>query len=1005
MRGRSLTAVSFLWVGVALSAGPLAAQAPDEDWRSLETPHFRVTFPAELEPVGQRAAERAERAYESLSRMFVDPPEGRIELLVTDHADFSNGFASAVPYNRITIFVRPPMEGFNLSYFDDWIETVVTHELSHIFHLERTSPLGSAVRKVFGRVSATWPSFPGFGVPKWVTEGLATYYESSLTESGRVRGSFHDMVLRTAVLEGGFERFDQVSGESPDWPAGNRRYVYGATFIDHLQETYGEERMGRFVEAFAGHLIPYRLNAGAREGFGIGFDEAWAAWVVELEAEYRALADSLAAAAPITRGEALTREGRQALFARVSPDGSRVAYVRSDGLSDVQLRVANPDGSASRRLARVSNLVNFAWLPDGAILASQLEFTDPYRIRSDLVHIDASGRERRVTRGARLDQPAPSADGLTALAVQDGEGTNRVVIVDLETGDVRPLTPFAPDEHWAYPVWSPDGRWIAVSHWRPGAFYDLVVMDGDGRVVHRVTADRAVDQAATWSPDGRWLLWASDRSGIPNLYAVPIDPTSGAPGTMRQVTNMLGGAEFPSVDPTGGWIYFSSYHVRGWDIERIPFDPGTWFDPLPAKPGFVSGGESASEAFARRLSQPSGPYQPLHTLRPYFWEPRYQAGVARRGREVLGQALGAGTDGRDLVGRHAYAAEVLFRSSGRTDAFAAYSNASLGNPVLGLSFSQDHAIDGPFTVEPEPGETTPVFLAERERRIRASVTLTRRRMRTRTTLSLSLAHVWENLELLDLNLDDSPLRLARPDRRLGEATAVVAFSNARSFAFSTTPEAGFRGFLRGRVRRELALADSLRGTAGRDRAFQEVTGELAAYRAFSGPGFSNHVLAGRASFGVAGGPGADAFHFNVGGAQGSEEDLTGFGLFGGVPLLFPVRGYFQGQRFGRYAWTASAEYRFPILNAHRGVGLFPLHVDRVSGALFVDAGNAWGPNDPGVGGNFLNPRRVTLGAVGAELQTSVLALFSTRLFFRLGAAIKLNDEAGDPIYLRVGTAF
>ena len=48
MSGRSLIAVRFLWVGAVLSAGPLAAQAPDEDWRSLETPHFRVTFPAEL---------------------------------------------------------------------------------------------------------------------------------------------------------------------------------------------------------------------------------------------------------------------------------------------------------------------------------------------------------------------------------------------------------------------------------------------------------------------------------------------------------------------------------------------------------------------------------------------------------------------------------------------------------------------------------------------------------------------------------------------------------------------------------------------------------------------------------------------------------------------------------------------------------------------------------------------------------------------------------------------
>ena len=155
--------------------------------------------------------------------------------------------------------------------------------------------------------------------------------------------------------------------------------------------------------------------------------------------------------------------------------------------------------------------------------------------------------------------------------------------------------------------------------------------------------------------------------------------------------------------------------------------------------------------------------------------------------------------------------------------------------------------------------------------------------------------------------------------------------------------------------------------------------------------------------GAAFGPGADRFHFDVGGAQGRSERLTGLELFGGSPLLFPVRGYFTGQRAGRYAWTASAEYRFPILDAHRGWRLFPLHVDRVSGSLFVDTGNAWGDSNPAI--DLVNPREPTLGAVGAELQISVLALFNTRLFFRFGGALTLNDEDDNPLYLRLGTAF
>jgi len=282
----------------------------------------------------------------------------------------------------------------------------------------------------------------------------------------------------------------------------------------------------------------------------------------------------------------------------------------------------------------------------------------------------------------------------------------------------------------------------------------------------------------------------------------------------------------------------------------------------------------------------------------------------------------------------------------------------------------------------------------------------RRRARSRTTLSLSAAHVWEDVEFLDEDLALSPLRPLRPSHRLGEVAAAISFGTARGFAFSTSPEAGFQTFLQVRARREFSLPDSLRGVTEKDRAFREATGQMRAYRAFSGPGFSNHVIAVRASFGGATGPGANRFHFGVGGAHGHQEDVTGGGLFGGRSLLFPVRGYFEGQRSGRFAWSASAEYRFPLVNVHRGLGLLPLHVDRVSGALFADLGNAWGPNDPlaqGVG--EANPRRAALAAVGAELQTSVAVLYSSRLFFRLGVALALTDEPGDPVYLRLGLAF
>ncbi len=218
----------FACAALGLSGAAVSAQAPDEAWRTIRTEHFRVTFPERLEELARRAGHRAEWAWEELSEAFIEPPDDVIDLLLTDHADISNGFARVTPGNRITIYARPPVDALSLGHTDEWLELVILHELAHIVHLDHVdNPVGRVARAVFGRVTMEWPFFPELGTPRWVIEGLATWYESRLTQAGRVEGTFQEMQIRTAVLEGRFEGIDQASGRSPAWPAGNRPYAYG----------------------------------------------------------------------------------------------------------------------------------------------------------------------------------------------------------------------------------------------------------------------------------------------------------------------------------------------------------------------------------------------------------------------------------------------------------------------------------------------------------------------------------------------------------------------------------------------------------------------------------------------------------------------------------------------------------------------------------------------------------------------------------------------------------
>jgi len=60
---------------------------------------------------------------------------------LADDIDAANGFTTVFPTNRITIFAAPPAGDHGLLFFDTWLRLVTTHELAHVFHLDRSRGL------------------------------------------------------------------------------------------------------------------------------------------------------------------------------------------------------------------------------------------------------------------------------------------------------------------------------------------------------------------------------------------------------------------------------------------------------------------------------------------------------------------------------------------------------------------------------------------------------------------------------------------------------------------------------------------------------------------------------------------------------------------------------------------------------------------------------------------------------------------------------------------------
>lgn len=967
------------------SAAPLSAQIPpDARWRSFSTEHFHLTYQEELEPVARRAADRAEYAYRLLSSELTRPPAGRIDLVVANNVDFANGYATPFPTNRIVIYAHPPVDEPTLAFTDDWIELVVLHELVHIFHLDFAGGVWRPLRGLLGRNPLL---FPEIYTPGWVIEGLATHLESSLTRAGRVRGTYFDMVLRTAILQDAFFSIDEATGDPATWPGGSTRYIYGSLFFDFLSRRFGPEGVSRFVQSAGRQLIPYRSNAVARRALGTSFSRAWRLWQDSLTAHYRTQADSLRTAG-VTEPEVLTTAGRMAAHPRYSPDGARIAYVASTGRDEPSTRLILADGS-ERVVADRTTLGPASWSPDGSYLYfSQLEFLDPYRVFADLYSTTPGGDQARLSRGARFWEPDVHPDGRRVVGVADAAGSNLLEVRDLTTGEQRPLTEPTLGLAWSEPRWSPSGDRIAVSRWRAGGFYDVVLLDSTGAVSHEVTRDRAIDASPTWSPDGRFVLFSSDRTGIPDLYAFDTRD-----GRLLQITRVLTGAFQPSVSPDGRWIAFAYYQHDGLHIARIPFAPERWWPAPPIRPQVTPGGAPPNlEVTAGGAARA---YSPWRSLAPSFWMPLADAGTG------LGVGVGGAVAGRDVVERHAWGADLLVYGDGlRVDGGVGYQYRGLGNPVLNVSAAQNWSV---FREEGTPagqsGLVLPTALLSREQEARASVYWLRRRWQSTSWLEVGgvardLDRIWDEPDRADtLRATQFPLDLG--------ATLEAGFSSVRSYAFSIGPQQGLR------LSGSMAGHRYVQPWQGEEesRGYLRFISRGRAYQDFALPGFAHHVAGIRMDVGVE--TGSISPGFGVGGASGGQAPIPVEFDFLGGGLSFPIRGYPSGVQEGNRAFSVSAEYRFPIWLVERGFGLVPLFLDRVWGDVFVDVGSAWCPvtcerrfrNAP------VEPQ--PLASVGAELNVELVTGFLVGLPLRFGVATPLHEPgAGRPqVYVRIGRSF
>ena len=259
-----------LWAANAMAAG---AYDPALKYRTVTSERFAVHYPPGARNLGLRVSRLAEEILLRDAALFGFMPEGPIDIVMVDNTDEANGFAQVLPKNTIHIYLSAPTELAGLSSYEDWLRILLTHEIAHICDLDQSWGFTRALRTVFGKY-VQWNGY----TPQFLSEGVAVYTETRLTETGRGRSSYVEMMLRMAALDDRFLHIDQANVFFPDWPGGNVAYFYGGRFHLWLADQFGRDKVANLHHTLAAQWIPYVYYFGAHMALGDSLPSLWNQW-------------------------------------------------------------------------------------------------------------------------------------------------------------------------------------------------------------------------------------------------------------------------------------------------------------------------------------------------------------------------------------------------------------------------------------------------------------------------------------------------------------------------------------------------------------------------------------------------------------------------------------------------------------------------------------------------------------------------------------------------------
>lgn len=717
-------AVVLFFLGLFTIAGAPQSGAVEQ----INTRYYTIVYEQNGEYIAGEIARFCDEIYEQLlARYHSFNSDPRVTCIVTDDADFANGYAQ---YFQNTITIYATSMDFELRGQSNWLRNVFVHEMTHMIALKKAAK-GPVNFILLG--AGKYDHNPDFDAtlalchlsqPMWFSEGTA---QVGAETYGAERWDTHrEMLLRSAWYENsllGMEEMDVLSGKKG--MDAEMVYNQGYSMVRYIKERYGYDKVVRLNNVTT--LLDF--DPTIERVLGVKPKTLYADWKASLDGRYGSFRDRT-----FVEGEKAIDTGSTDYRPSVSPDGRYLAWLSSRGRDYAITDLILLDNSSGKKQV-IAEKVDYkaAWSHDSKKIVYSRRPSPGSRFYDIFVYDLDSKTEERISKGLRARDPNFCDGDSLIVFVRNEGGNNAIGIIRSDGTGLRYLTSTHDGTQFYSPSFSPDGARILFGVFRQNLDRDIAILDAHAKTYRyrwekadstmgfsdstRFSCDADVkillstahdERDPEFLPDGSGIVYASDQTGIFNIYTLDLES-----GKARRMTDVCGGAFCPSAGSDGD-IWYSGYRARDFSIYRLRNPEGIETispsnesrDYLVQMPAFdLSENFSVQPYRTRRVLNA---IVPTLTVGPSFIGSRFGLNVVNVGAQVyisdvLGQDMFvmAGSVGKNLkedVSLNNYAELYYERrmapltSSGYTHSPSLYMGASrsvINNHISRLDASAD----------------------------------------------------------------------------------------------------------------------------------------------------------------------------------------------------------------------------------------------------------------------------------------------------------------------------